>query len=426
MYGLMRAIVSHVDDPEKRGRIRAKIPDMFADPETGEVIPSPWIEAKSGQGLGVGSLAIPPVGSVIWVQCVYSTEEVAYDLVYETGGPVLEANGQSAAPPTSLGVDDESVFLKVGTPFKVPDPATTMRVVDIASKATRVEENKAQVELSLPNSANGGEYGKNRVIKTVSGFVFELDDTPGSARAQLHHPTGASVEINNAGVKTERWTKTWTEVADAATTRVGSDNRVRVDGHHLESVGKNKIEEIQGRLVMLAKEIQLESRLNLMLQASALHAKIRGKSRLDHIGGLEVTVGDAFNLSATSVSMNSLGSLAMLSTNSCNITGLTGVKLSTIPGLYQLSLTPAGVNMSAAIPGSQQLSLTAAGVDISPAGPGLPVAMAAAVVQALGLILAHTHPAVPGGPPVVVPSTELAATLPAAIAAVTSTNLRAL
>lgn len=411
MYGLMRAIVSHVDDPEKRGRIRAKIPDMFADPETGEVIPSPWIEAKGGQGLGVGSLSIPPVGSVIWVQCVYSTEEVAYDLVYETGGPVLEANGSSAAPPTSLGVDDESVLLKVGTPFSVPDASTTLRVLNLGSNQVRAEENKPQLELSLPNSANAGEYGKNRVLKTVSGFVFELDDTPGSARAQLHHPTGASLEINNAGVKTERWTKTWSEVADAATSRVGGDNRTRVDGHHLESVGKNKIEEIQGRLVLMAKEVQLEARLNLMLQASALHTKVRGRSKMDHIGGLEVTVGDAFNLSATSVSMSSLGSLALFSTNSSNITGLTGVKLSTIPGAHLLSLT-------------------AAGVDISPFGAGSPVAMAAAVVTALELILTHTHavapPLTPGATQIAASSLELDALLPPAIAAVSSINLRAL
>jgi hypothetical protein len=411
MYGLMRAVVTHIDDPEKRGRIRASIPDMFADPETGDVVPSPWIEAKTGQGLGVGSLAIPPVGSIIWVQCVYSSEDVTYDLVYETGGPVLESNGASAAPPTSMGVDDESVFLKVGTPFTVPDPATSMRVVDIASRAVRNTENKEKIEVSLPNSANAGQYGKNRVIKTTSGFVFELDDTPGSARAQLHHPTGAGIEINDAGVKTERWTKSWTEVADAATTRIGGDERVRVDGHSLESVGKNKIEDIQGRLVLLAKEIQLQSRLDLMFEASAIQMKARGRTRFDHIGGLEVAVGDAYNLSATSVSMSSLGSLAFFSSKSANLTGLTGVNLSTAVGL-------------------PQLRLSALGVDIAPAGPGLPVAMATAVIAALELIGTHTHPVAPptgpGVPQVAAPSVQVAPPLRAAIAAVASTNLRAL
>jgi hypothetical protein len=142
-----------------------------------------------------------------------------------------------------------------------------------------------------------------------------------------------------------------------------------------------------------------------MFEASAIQMKARGRTRFDHIGGLEVAVGDAYNLSATSVSMSSLGSLAFFSSRSANLTGLTGVNLSTAVGL-------------------PQLRLSALGVDIAPAGPGLPVAMAAAVVEALGLILVHTHTVTPDFN--AKPSELLAGGLPGAIAAVASTNLRAL
>jgi hypothetical protein len=353
----------------------------------------------------IGADTMPQDYSIWWkLKVNHMAAQVGTDdITVRAGDEVLWTFGTGTED--ELAVTGPTAPQQVGTPFTVPDPATSMRVVDIASRAVRNTENKEKIEVSLPNSANAGQYGKNRVIKTTSGFVFELDDTPGSARAQLHHPTGAGIEINDAGVKTERWTKSWTEVADAATTRIGGDERVRVDGHSLESVGKNKIEDIQGRLVLLAKEIQLQSRLDLMFEASAIQMKARGRTRFDHIGGLEVAVGDAYNLSATSVSMSSLGSLAFFSSKSANLTGLTGVNLSTAVGL-------------------PQLRLSALGVDISPFGVGRSVAMADAVVAALGLILTHTHTVTPDFN--AKPSEVLAAGLPGAIAAVTSTNLRAL
>jgi len=71
-----------------------------------------------------------------------------------------------------------------------------------------------------------------------------------------------------------------------------------------------------------------------------------------------------------------------------------------------------------------QLRLSALGVDISPFGAGRSVAMADAVVAALDLISIHTHTVTPEFN--AKPSEQLFSGLPAVIAAVASTNLRAL
>lgn len=50
-------------DPKSLGRVRARVPEIFADEETGWCLPcSPYA------GSGVGFAAVPPVGSIVFVE----------------------------------------------------------------------------------------------------------------------------------------------------------------------------------------------------------------------------------------------------------------------------------------------------------------------------------------------------------------------
>jgi hypothetical protein len=50
-----------------------------------------------------------------------------------------------------------------------------------------------------PSSPYAAQYPFNRTITTKGGHVIELDDTPGNARINIHHSSGAYIEINNDG-----------------------------------------------------------------------------------------------------------------------------------------------------------------------------------------------------------------------------------
>lgn len=50
-----------------------------------------------------------------------------------------------------------------------------------------------------PASAYAAQYPFNRTITTRGGHVIELDDTPENARINIHHSSGAYIEINNDG-----------------------------------------------------------------------------------------------------------------------------------------------------------------------------------------------------------------------------------
>jgi hypothetical protein len=62
-YGKFRGKVSDNKDPLMQGRIRAKVPAVFGDEETGWALPClPYA------GSGVGLFFIPPVDANIWIE----------------------------------------------------------------------------------------------------------------------------------------------------------------------------------------------------------------------------------------------------------------------------------------------------------------------------------------------------------------------
>lgn len=62
-YGKYRGRVNDNRDPEGLGRIRALVPDVIGDEETGWALPSaPYA------GDGVGFLFIPPIGANVWIE----------------------------------------------------------------------------------------------------------------------------------------------------------------------------------------------------------------------------------------------------------------------------------------------------------------------------------------------------------------------
>ena len=62
-YGKYRGKVVDNHDPLTQGRIRANVPSVFGDQETGWALPS---APYAGQGVGI--FFVPPVGANIWME----------------------------------------------------------------------------------------------------------------------------------------------------------------------------------------------------------------------------------------------------------------------------------------------------------------------------------------------------------------------
>jgi uncharacterized protein involved in type VI secretion and phage assembly len=62
-YGKFRGTVSDINDPLMTGRIKAKVPDVLGDNESGWAMPC----APFG-GSGVGFFALPTVGAGVWIE----------------------------------------------------------------------------------------------------------------------------------------------------------------------------------------------------------------------------------------------------------------------------------------------------------------------------------------------------------------------
>ncbi len=72
-YGKYRGTVTDVDDPEKRARIKAKVPAVLGEQTSGWCVPcSPYA------GDGVGLVFIPEVGAGVWIE--FEGGDVSYPI----------------------------------------------------------------------------------------------------------------------------------------------------------------------------------------------------------------------------------------------------------------------------------------------------------------------------------------------------------
>lgn len=82
-----------------------------------------------------------------------------------------------------------------------------------------------------PSSPYAAEYPYNRTITTKAGHVIELDDTPENRRINIHHTSGAYIEINNDGRVVIKSTTDSFDITDGTKTNFTSkDFDVKAEG----------------------------------------------------------------------------------------------------------------------------------------------------------------------------------------------------
>ncbi len=285
MTGVHQGIVADTNDPLKAGRVRALIPTLFLDPETGVVALSPWLEAAGSLGEGAGGVIVPPKGAPIIVERQTGSDSGTWLLHYRKGRVGRGVNG-SHLHASAQGTDGEAeTLLKRGVPFSVPRAGALS-----TEGAPSVALTRETVD-GLPGTMNDGKYPQVNSIRTPGGFILEADDTPGVCRGHIWHPAGVYLEVSDGGVMAGQAAALHYRVLGKSVLHVGSQV-LRIDGAQRTAVGGDRLEDVAGKDIGRANEWAREAEGNAALLAGGvLHLGGKAGVSLRTAGDAVETVG---------------------------------------------------------------------------------------------------------------------------------------
>lgn len=181
--GLYRGIVVDNNDTLKAGRVKIRVMPMFVG-VSDDALPWAILCDNLGGGLAnTGGLFIPEIGAHVWVMF----ENMDHRFPVYMGG----------APSVAGGVADVPV--------------------------------------------GSGTYPFNHVVRSKSGHLIELDDSPGALAIRITHAGGSKIEINNSG-------KITVTVVGGEEVNVTGDMAVTVSGNMDVTVGGNTTLMVTGNL----------------------------------------------------------------------------------------------------------------------------------------------------------------------------------
>jgi len=159
-YGKHRGFVTDNDDPLNLGRLRAQVPGLLEDQETGWALPAFPYGGASEQGF----YAVPDIGAGVWLE--FERDDLSYPIwsgTWFTGGAIPEG----ATPPKKV------LKTKSGHKLVLDDDAGTLEITDsngnsitmdsstikiVAGSAAKIVVEAPQIEL-VENAAHPLVFG---------------------------------------------------------------------------------------------------------------------------------------------------------------------------------------------------------------------------------------------------------------------------
>jgi hypothetical protein len=203
--GRYRGIVSDVQDPERLGRVKCRVPEIL-----GLEIVTDWASPTSlpyGGQVDHGDFVVPEVGSSVYIE--FESGDVNRPLY---GGIWYgHPKGQPSEPPKLTRQDGQTKFSD-----------------DDSTKSPKGDDKFTAADCHVcqqPKSPAKPKYPFNRVVKTKNnGVIVEIDDTPGQSRVHIFHgPSKSWFELDHKGELSVR-------VADKSYTLVEKDDCTHVKG----------------------------------------------------------------------------------------------------------------------------------------------------------------------------------------------------
>ena len=234
-YGKYRGYVSNVTDPQNTGRIKAYVPRLLGEAETGWCMPcSPY--AGPDQGL----YTIPDVGAGVWI----------------------EFEGGDLSRPLWSG-------MWWGKPEQgdIDQPDSTARVAPETSEIPKEAYPDRIVEPGV------------RILKSATGHYILLDDRPDTARVEIRDSLGNRIILDKDGLTMLAGNQTTVNEGNQVT-EVDGNSTLRVSGDQAEEVHGGSTRTVDGDVALNVKGGYSES------------FDIAGYTRtIDHTGVAETFTG---------------------------------------------------------------------------------------------------------------------------------------
>ncbi len=156
-HGKYRGIVTDNRDPENRGRIRALVPDVYGDQESGWALPCvPYA------GKGVGMLFLPPDQSLVWIEF----EQGDPDYPIWTG--CFWEVGEAPATPTT---PERKVLKTDSTTLTIEEAGGVSSLSFETAAGLRVTVNTAGVEIT---NGTGATIKLSAATVSLNGSALEV------------------------------------------------------------------------------------------------------------------------------------------------------------------------------------------------------------------------------------------------------------
>jgi hypothetical protein len=215
-------VVEDREDPKKLGRVKVRAFNTYSD-----------------------SKASAPTESLPWATVMQPINSAAYNKV--------------GISPTGILVGSTVVgFFMDGNECNYPVifgtiagiPGNDINNHDVPYEAREINKIIKTPVGPEPESAYGTKYPFNKVIRTESGHVIEVDDTPNKERIHIYHKSGTYSEVNTEGRKVDKIVGDHIEV-------ILKNNTVLVKGNVNVLVEGTYTVESKGNMKFIAPRIDL-------------------------------------------------------------------------------------------------------------------------------------------------------------------------
>ncbi|NBT09279.1 MAG: hypothetical protein EBS98_10875 [Chitinophagia bacterium] len=117
-------------------------------------------------------------------------------------------------------------------------PGNDIKLHDVPEQALGINNLNKQLEGPEPQPAFGAKYPYNKVFKSESGHVIEIDDTPSRERLHTYHRSGSYREIDAEGRRVEKVVGDDYEiVVKNKTVYIKGNVNIKVDGKYTVDAG---------------------------------------------------------------------------------------------------------------------------------------------------------------------------------------------
>lgn len=243
-------VVEDRDDPKKLGRVRVRIYNVHPFTSSGAPdkvnVPTdhlPWanpinsiisagIIGKSGDGVGMSPTGII-VGSTVF-GFFLDGNECQMPVIF---GTIAGAVGKS----------EEN---------EVPKNAREINAVSSIKNSSKISA--ASPFPGEPASPYAAKYPYNKALRTESGHLIEVDDTPNKERIHIMHKSGTYIEIDQQGNLVVKTVKDRYDIATSNHSEyVGGNVNVRIKGNVNVLVDGTYTVESKGNMKFVAPRIDL-------------------------------------------------------------------------------------------------------------------------------------------------------------------------